>query len=238
MRIFVSYSFKPENSWIQQLVVPLIRCFGHEPVTGLTLDAGTLDEEVKRKMRSSKRVICFTTRAAPRYDENGAITGYDAPQWVEDELMLAHGMDRPVIEFRESNVIRAGASNLHPYTAFERNRLATLLLDLAERVKEWPIGPLNLRLEVPDAIRAAVEQAANAGSLMARITVDEDGQAASEELKVRVQNSQLVIPFWLKPNPNQSIDIEIVFGAQTLVRRGISPSVRDARLELLGGHIP
>lgn len=233
MRIFVSYSFKTENAWIEQYVIPLIRCFGHEPETGRILDTGPLGEEVKRKIRLCRRVICFTTRASPRYNSSAALTGYDAPQWVEDELMLARGGDQAALEFRERDVVRTGASNLYPYVEFDRENVPALLIELAERIKEWPIGPLNLKLEAPAELRTAVEQAANAGTLVASIVVDEGGQTTNEDLKVRVQNGHLIVPFWLKPNPNQSIEIEIALGAQRLVSRGISPSVRNAPLTVV-----
>jgi hypothetical protein len=188
---------------------------------------------VKRKIRLCRRVICFTTRASPRYNSSAALTGYDAPQWVEDELMLARGADQAALEFRERDVVRTGASNLYPYVEFDRENVPALLIELAERIKEWPIGPLNLKLEAPAELRTAVEQAANAGTLVASIVVDEGGQTTNEDLKVRVQNGHLIVPFWLKPNPNQSIEIEIALGAQRLVSRGISPSVRNAPLTVV-----
>jgi hypothetical protein len=57
MKIFFSYSFRPENSWVKEFVIPLIAKFGHEPVTGELLDEGGIDDEVKKKIRQSRRVI-------------------------------------------------------------------------------------------------------------------------------------------------------------------------------------
>lgn len=232
MKIFVSYSFRNETDWVDDLVIPLIECFGHEVLTGRVLDAGPLDEEVKNKIRQCRRVLCFVTRAEPRYDQSGAIASYDPPDWVRDELMMARGSDRDAIEFRETGVKYGGASPFHAYWEFDRDHLPKLLLDLAVRVAEWPVGPLQLRLAVPDQFRAEVEQAANARTLKARCAAfDDTGTERSvEELSVHVRDGQLVVPFWIKPDPNMSIEIEVTLGARRLACRGISPAVREARL--------
>src|SRR5262245_51048381 len=101
MKIFVSYSFRAENAWVTDYVLPLLTHFGHEPVTGRVLDAGPLDDDVKRKIRQCRRMLCFVTRARPRYDPGGAVpTSYEPPDWVRDELMLARGAEKLVTEFR------------------------------------------------------------------------------------------------------------------------------------------
>lgn len=232
MRVFVSFSFRPENQWIEDYVIPLLNFFGHEPVTGRILDAGNLDEEVKRKIRQCRRVLCFVTRAQPRYDENGRVLSYDPPDWVRDELMMARGASLDAIEFRETGVKYGGAAPFHAYVEFESSQVPRLLLDLAERVAEWPIGPLQLRLSVPDQFKEEVELAANSGTLRARCVAIEDGhmEQMAEDSRVQVRDGQLIVLFWVKPNPNISIEIEITLGARRLACRGISPAVREARL--------
>src|SRR5262245_19229565 len=103
MKIFISYSFRPEHFWVKEFVIPLITHFGHEAVTGELLDAGSLDEEVKKKIRLCRRIICFVTQAKPRYDPGSTTpTSYEPPDWVRDELMLGRGVDKLVTEFRET----------------------------------------------------------------------------------------------------------------------------------------
>lgn len=235
MKIFVSYSFRAENQWVETYVIPLIACFGHEAVTGRVLDAGSLDDEVRKKIRQCRRVVCFVTRAKPNYDQTGAIESYAPPDWVRDELMLARGADRDAIEFRETGVSYGGASPFRAYVEFDRDQLPKLLLDLAVRLAEWPVGPLQLRLSVPDQFRAEVAQAANASTLRARcVALDETGtERSAEDLKVHVRDGQLLVPFWVKADPNLSIEIEITLGARRLVCRGISPAVRDALLSVV-----
>lgn len=236
MKIFISYSFRPENDWVEKYVCPIIETFGHEPVTGRILDTGGLDDEVKRKIRQCRRVLCFATRATPRYGQGGEIVSYDPPDWVRDELMMARGGDREALEFRERGVSYGGASILRPYVDFDRDQLPQMLLDLALRVSEWPVGPLQLRLTIPEEFQAEVESAANADTLRARcVAIDLDGtERSSEQLRVHTREGQLIVPFWIKPDPNLSIEIEVDLGARRLAARGISPAVHPARLRLVG----
>lgn len=235
MKIFVSYSFRPENQWIETHVIPLIRCFGHESVTGQILDAGTVTQEVLDLIKTCRRVICFVTRAKPRFDSRGAVIGYDPPDWVRDELIMARGTEREAIEFRELGVEYGGAAEFHAWHAFDRDSLADLMVRLAEVLNKWPVGPLLLRLAVPDALRGELDLAAIAGTLKARCRAfDESGmQVRAEDLQVRVRDDQLTVPFWIKTDPNLSIEIEVDLGARHLACRGISPVVRYARLQVV-----
>ncbi len=234
MKIFISYSFRPENAWVEQYVIPMVRCFGHEPVTGRILDGGPLDDEVKKKIRQCRRVLCFVTRAKSRYDAAGQIVSYEAPDWVRDELAMARGADQRGIEFRERQVEYGGAAAFHAYVEFDRSELPKLLLDLAERIREWPVGPLQLRLNVPNALLPDVEHAVQAGTLKACCIVSENGvELSRDELKVHFLDEILIVPFWIKPGPDIAIDVEVTLGAKQLVCRGISPSVRQARLSVI-----
>jgi hypothetical protein len=232
MKIFVSYSFRPENAWVTEFVVPLLGHFGHEPLTGVLLDAGPLDEEVRKKIRQCRRVICFVTRSRPRFDQGATVpTSYEPPDWVRDELILARGADKLVTEFRETMVEYGGTSPFHAYKLFDRTNLPKLLLDVAETVAQWPLGPIQLRLLFPDDIKQQIVAAANAGNLRVQCTALEDGQeVGTEDLPVHLRDEQLIVLYWIKPKPNYSIDVVVRFGAQNLARRGISPAVREATL--------
>jgi hypothetical protein len=235
VKIFVSYSFRAENEWVEKYVLPLIRSFGHEPKTGRIMDAGAIDQEVKTAIGQCRRVLCFVTCAQPRYDGSGNIIGHDPPDWVRDELMMARGAGKDAIEFREKGVIYGGAAPFHAYCEFDRNQLPQLMLDLALRLADWPVGPLQLRLTVPDEFRDEVQHCANASTLKARcIAIDHAGaERSAEDLKVHLRDGQLIIPFWIKPDPDVSIEIEVALGSRKLACRGISPAVREARLQLV-----
>ena len=235
MKIFVSYSFRTENSWVDQHVIPLIQCFGHQVVTGRILDSGPLDDEVRRKIAQCRRVLCFVTRAEPRYGQDGALISHAPPDWVRDELMMARGAKLDAIEFRETGVTYGGAAPFRAYWEFDREQLPKLLVDLAHRLAEWPVGPLQLRLTAPGELRAEIEQAANAGTLRARcVAIDDEGaERHADDLQVYIRDGQLVVPFWIKPDPDLSIEIDITIGARRLACRGLSPAVREARLSIV-----
>jgi hypothetical protein len=236
MRIFVSYSFRDENAWVEHYVVPLIRCFGHTPVTGRILDAGAIHNEIMRKIQSCRRVLCFVTRAKENYGPGGGDPiSYGPPDWVRDELMMARAKNLSAIEFRESGVDYGGAAAFESYHPFDRTDLPGLLLQLAEILKDWPVGPLQLRLSVPDALRDEIVQAANAGTLTAQCRArDLDDQVVSEgNLEVRVRDGQLTVPFWINPDPNLAVEIQIQFGNTWLGCAGLSPIVREAPLKIV-----
>lgn len=236
MKIFVSYSFRPENVWIEDLVVPLIRCFGHQPITGRMLDAGPLVNEVRDKIRQCRRVLCFVSRANPRHDATGAVISHEPPDWVRDELITARATDRDALEYRELGVTYGGAAPFHAYVDFDRGAIPKLMLDLAQRLAEWPVGPLQLRLSVPEALRPTIQAAALAHTLRASCRAfDEEGtERNAQELEVRLRDGQLIVLFWIKPDPGLSIDIELAIGPTVLTCQGISPIVRDAPLTLRG----
>jgi hypothetical protein len=232
MKIFVSYSFRRENAWVTDFVIPLLEHFGHTPITGKMLDAGPLDDEVKKKIRQCRRTICFVTRGRERYERGSSTpSSYEPPDWVRDELIIGRSTDGLVTEFRESHVDYGGAAAFHSFTAFDRGNLPKLLLDIAATVADWPIGPIQLRLSFPDALRAQIVAAANAGMLRAKCSVLEDGEEIrSEEVPIHLRDDQLIALFWVKPRDNYLIDVIVPFGAQSLARRGISPIVREAAL--------
>lgn len=226
MRIFVSYSFREENKWVDDYVIPLIRCFGHEPVTGRILDGAAIPDEVRRLIKLSRRVLCFVTRDKPLY-KYGIVMGHKPPDWVRDELMLGRGAEKATIEFREKGVVYDGAAAFSAWHPFDRADLPTLLLRVADLLKDWPVGPLMLRLAVPQSLHKAFEKGVAAGTLHAKCIARDGYENDSDPslVLVRKQNDEFIIPFWIKPNPSMAIEIEIAFGERTFVCKGISPSV-------------
>ncbi len=98
MKIFVSYSYRAETKWVEDYVLPLIRCFGHEPITGKKLEGDAIPTEVQRRITLCKYMLCFVTRGT----ETAQSGVYDPPGWVRDELMMGRGAGKTAIEFRES----------------------------------------------------------------------------------------------------------------------------------------
>jgi hypothetical protein len=216
---------------------PLIRCFGHEPITGRMPDGGAIPDEIRRLIKSTRRVLCFVTRDKPNRAEGRSVTSYAPPDWVRDELMMSRGADKTAIEFREKDVEYGGAAPFSVYHAFDRAELPALLLELAEVLKEWPVGPLTLRLTVPQALQDDFGAGVDAGTLQARWTArDGDDNVVFSEVALvrRRQLDQFVIPILIKPDPNLAIEVDIAFGPRNrLVCTGISPTVCMAPLRQL-----
>jgi hypothetical protein len=233
MQIFVSYSFKPENDWVTRYVIPLISCFGHEPRTGRILEgAQSVPDEVRNIISRCKRVICFATRAGRARTANG-ITMYPPPRWVLDENMMAFGRRQSVAMFIERDVDYGGAGAFLAWHQFSRDALPDLLIHLAELLKEWPVGPLQLRLNIPSEVKAEFDRIILQPGLKARCrAIDTDGNVIlEEENQIRPVQDYFVIPFWIKTDPNIVIDIEIQVGHRQLISRGLSPSVCKVPLQ-------
>ncbi len=236
MRIFVSYSFRPENAWIEDYVLPLIGCFGHEAVTGRLLDAGPVPPTVRDTIKSCKKVLCFVTRATPTYSSGGQIVSYAPPDWVRDEHMIAQGSEVDVVEFRETSVVYGGAASFYAVHDFDRDKIPALLLHIAKLLRAWPVGPLQLRLTVPQEIDEEFRRGVRQGNFVAICTArhEDDSIISQETQPVRLRDRQFVVPFWIKPDPNIAIDVEIAYGPRKLVCKGVAPAICDALLEAVG----
>jgi hypothetical protein len=234
VRIFVSYSF--QNAWIEEYVIPLIACFGHEPVTGRILDGSPLPEEVRAAMRTCRRVLCFVTRSSPLYGPGGQTTGFRPPDWVHDEMLMARGANTKTVEFRETGVSYEGSAQHYPWHEFDRDQLPKLLLRLAQLLKTWPVGPLQLRLTVPQELYDDFSRGVAMGNFVATCAARDSSEAIvfEEEEPVRLRDNQFVVLFWIKPDPNLAIDLEIRGGPRKLVCRGVAPAICDARLLAIG----
>jgi hypothetical protein len=236
MKIFVSYSFRDENAWVERYVIPLISHFGHEPKTGRILDGGVIPDEVMRTIKMCRRVLCFETKAKPNYGPSGGEPiSYGPPDWVRDERMMAMGANLSAIAFRELGVDYGGAAALEPYYLFERTNLPGLLLKVAELLKDWPLGPLLFRLSVPNALCDEIAQAASAGTLRALCRARDLGDllVAEESQEVRMRDKRLTVLFWVKPDPNLTVEIELQFGTKRLVSGGVSPAVHETELSIV-----
>jgi hypothetical protein len=213
-------------------VVPLIACFGHQPVTGRILQGRSIPDEVKALIRRSNRVFCFVTRASEIYTETGAVRGYLPPGWVRDELMLARGANKEAIEFRETGVIYDGAAPFMAWHEFDRDRLPDLMLRLAQVLKDLPVGPLILRLRVPAALEPEFDRDVQADRLVAECRARENDGAilVTDRIPVRKVADRYVIAFWIKPDPDVSIEVDINYAGRQLVCRGVSPAICIADL--------
>jgi hypothetical protein len=85
MKIFVGYGYNDRDKWIEDLVFPLMRAFGAEPISGKEIPGQKLDEGIKELIRKSDAVIGFVTRRGDKR-EDGL---YATHRWVTDEISLS-----------------------------------------------------------------------------------------------------------------------------------------------------
>jgi hypothetical protein len=227
MKIFVSYSFRPENSWVEEYVIPLIRCFGHDVLTGQILGGGPLPDEVQKRIKASRAMFCFVTRGEPRNVQDGKTLSWHPPDWVRDELIIGRARGTETIEFREDGVDYGGAAPFAAWHGFSRDALPHLLLRLAELLKDWPVLPLQLHLAIPPDLQPAIATAIKNDTLLVKCeTLDSfEVDTSVENLKVRAVEGKFIIPFWVKPRPSLAVTVEIKSGPHRLVSEGVSPAV-------------
>jgi hypothetical protein len=137
------------------------------------------------------------------------------------------------IEFREKGVDYGGAAIFSAWHPFDREELPALLLELAKLLKDWPVAALQLRLDVPPDVQKKFDDWFYTGRLRATcVALDTDAnEILREDVLVRRIHGQFVVPFWVKPDPDLSIDIEIFYDpAYRLACKGILPAVCVAPL--------
>ena len=83
MKIFVAFGYNPRDSWIPDLIFPIIReGFGSTVLTGEQTYTGTIPAVVSTKIQESDALIAFATRRDQLV--NGLWTTHD---WVKQRIM-------------------------------------------------------------------------------------------------------------------------------------------------------
>jgi len=129
LKVFVAYGFNERDSWIPELVFPLVRAFGGEVVTGEDLQGQQITDAVRREIDQADALIGFRTL------REGEAAGM-SHRWVEDEL--AYARTAKVLEVREDGVSGQGGllgdRQWIPYRPAERDRL---LVELVKTLGRW-----------------------------------------------------------------------------------------------------
>lgn len=146
MKIFVAYGYNDRDKWIPEQVFPLISAFGFEVETGEQTYDGDIPAVVKSKIRMSDGLMGFLTRRDPK---NGKWTTH---RWVTDELALASGHDKRLLEIRETDVDdQGGLVGNHQRIEYDEASRDKCLVDIAEALGVWNRSqPIKLRLNLKD----------------------------------------------------------------------------------------
>jgi hypothetical protein len=147
MKFFVGFGYDDRDSWIPELVFPLVRAFDAEVVTGEDMQGQQISDEVRRRIETADGLIAFLTR---RGDPDAAGV-YKTHRWVADELTYALARNLPVVEVREDGVDDQGGlpgdRQRIPYNEAARDRF---LVELAKTVGAWMrTTTVNLQLLPP-----------------------------------------------------------------------------------------
>jgi hypothetical protein len=134
MRIFISYSFRPRDRWIEELVFPLVTAFEATPVHGKDIQGEKLTDEVKARIERCDALMAFVTR---RGDQ--AIDGkYPSHRWVTDELAFAIGADKAVVEIREGDIDpQDGIGGDRVRINYDETNRVDLVLQLTNTLARW-----------------------------------------------------------------------------------------------------
>lgn len=148
-KIFLSYSFRPENEQVVRQVDRLIRSHGLLPVTGDVLGGGELTPEVQALIAQSDALISLFTR-------DKKIGGNWIPtKWVRKELRSARKREQPAIAMVETGV-KIGGEN--EYISFNRAAPCEAMIKLSQTIGRWKesVGrSLEIRLLPEAAARMA-----------------------------------------------------------------------------------
>ncbi len=99
MRVFVGFGYNERDSWIETQVFPILQNMGFVVVDGKYWYGESLQDQVKSLIKQSDAVVGFLTIRDP------ASTGdFNSHLWVQNELVYAVGLEKPIIPIREENV--------------------------------------------------------------------------------------------------------------------------------------
>jgi hypothetical protein len=149
-KIFVGYGYNQRDSWIEELVFPIIEAFRVDVVTGKELQGRSITDGVRDKIKDSDAVIGFTTRRDKIAKTKNQWTTH---QWVRDELLFAKSLNVPIVEVREDGVqeqdgLLGGLQRI----LYRENQRENFLVELVKLIGQWHEGkPVTMQL-LPEEI--------------------------------------------------------------------------------------
>jgi hypothetical protein len=145
MRIFVGYGYHERDRWIEDLVLPLVRAFGFEPLSGKEIYGQRLSDGVKETIARSDALLGFATK---RMDQDGSERG--THRWVTDELATAANIPIPLVEVREEGLAQGGIVGDRQYIVYKELERDKCLVEIATTLGIWrDTLPIRVKL-IPD----------------------------------------------------------------------------------------
>lgn len=138
MKIFVAYGFNPRDEWVSELIFPILRAFGDEPVTGEDLQGEQITEAVIESIRRCDALIAVATRRGEQPDATGK---WPTHRWVTDELSQAISLRKRVVEIRETGVdSQGGIAGDRQRIEYDEAKRDKCLVEIVKAVGNWHQG--------------------------------------------------------------------------------------------------
>lgn len=155
MKIFVAYGYNNRDSWIPEMVFPIIKAFGDEVdfrdevVTGEEMQGESIPAAVIQRIKRSDALIAFLTRRGEAANQQ---TGnWATHRWVTDELSLALGFKMLAVEVRETDVDpQGGLPGDRQRIEYDETKRDCCLVELVKTIGKWHQGTMIKLTLLPD----------------------------------------------------------------------------------------
>jgi hypothetical protein len=159
MRVFVGFGYLDKESWIPELVLPMLAQLGIEIIEGREIAGTPIDQTLRDLIGSCDALIGILTKRAKRRDGQ-----WDTSDYVRQELEIALASNELVVPVVENGVVLPkGFLNQTQFILFERGKRDVMLVDLARHVRDWVAGEVTIRI-LPDELAAALAPGALDGT--------------------------------------------------------------------------
>src|SRR5574338_1323678 len=131
MKIFLSYSFRPEDQELASKIRETLEDFDFKTETGKHLGGAELEDEIKKRIEDvGALVTLFTKRSHAECNES-------THDWVKWELQQARDKDKFAIVLIEDGVPLGGPEKSKEYIQFAREKFDATLLALMKKTMVW-----------------------------------------------------------------------------------------------------
>lgn len=182
-KIFLAFSFRPENDRLVRDIDRVIRSYGLVPVTGEILGGQGLSQEVQARIRQCDALVALFTRELQIQGQDGQ-AAWLPTQWVSDEYASARARNQLAIAIVEDGVQTNGAFAQHERINLSRPAAPETFIRLSETLGYWRAEAgrsLEIRLLPQEAATFASSENARCEYRL----VPPDGGAPSEWTKAR-----------------------------------------------------
>lgn len=146
MKIFVGFGYNNRDQWIEDQVLPILRCMGFTTVDGKDMHGETLQPEVRSRIEQSDAVVGFFTIR----DGQGE-AAFNSHIWVRDEMVYALAKEKPIIPIIEEGArIPDGLLGNRQYILLRQTDRLACVVELAGALGRRNMRRLKLDPESDD----------------------------------------------------------------------------------------